>query len=114
VIPGGASLGQEFAALQFTNSGKRTCGLVGFPDVTLLRKGTQVGQSSQPATGTSRRTLAPGAVAESKLYDYTQSCQAPLSDEIKVVVPGSTIIYARPQFQMRACVLRVTKLGPPE
>jgi hypothetical protein len=114
VIPGGASPGQEFAALQFTNTGKHSCVLVGFPDVTLLRNGQQIGQSSQPAVGTSRRVLAPSAVAESKLLDYTQTCQAPLSDSIKVVVPGSTLTYLRPQFQMRACVLRVTKLGPPE
>jgi hypothetical protein len=46
------------------------------------------------------------------LHDYT-SCQAPLSDQLKLVVPGSTVTAVRPA-QLRGCVLRVTKLGPPE
>jgi Protein of unknown function (DUF4232) len=113
VIRGSASAGQELAALQFVNAGPRSCTLVGFPDVSLLLKGRTVGRPSQPATnGTSTRTLAPGDIAESLLHDYT-SCQAPLSDNLRVVVPGSTITAVRPA-QLRACVLRVARLGPPE
>lgn len=113
VIRGSASLGQEIAALQFSNSGSTRCVLNGFPTVTLLLKGARLGQPSQPGSiGTSTRTLAPGDTAESLLHDYT-NCQAPLSDEIRVVVPGSTIAAIRPG-QMRGCVLRVDKLGPPE
>jgi hypothetical protein len=113
VIRGSASLGQEIAALQFTNSGSTRCVLNGFPTVTLLLKGARLGQPSQPGSiGTSTRTLAPGDTAESLLHDYT-NCQAPLSDEIRVVVPGSTIPAVRPG-QLRGCVLRVDKLGPPE
>lgn len=115
VIRGSAIAGQEIAALQFTNTGSRSCVLEGYPTVTLLRNGSQLGQTSLPSTPelASSRTLAPGDVAESQLHDFT-SCQAPLSDSIKVVAPGSTISTIRPQFQMRGCVLRVDRLGPPE
>jgi hypothetical protein len=116
VLPGGASPGQEIAALQFTNAGQASCTLVGYPTVTLLLHGRQIGLASQPSTPDvdSVRQLAPGAVAESLLHDYTQTCQAPLSDTVKVVVPGSSQTYLRPQFQLRACIVRVDRLGAPE
>lgn len=113
VIRGSASLGQEIAALQFTNSGPSSCVLVGFPTVTLLRNGNQIGQSSQPSSARSSRTLRPGEVAESLLHDYTQTCQAPLSDSIRVVVPGMNTTAIRPA-QLRACIVRVDRLGPAE
>ena len=114
VIPGGASVGQEIAALQFTNDGTAPCELFGFPTVTLLRQGKLLGRPSQPAsTGASHRTLAPGDTAESLLRDYVGNCQAPLSDAIRVVAPGSTKTLGRP-FVMRACVLRTDRLGAPD
>jgi hypothetical protein len=116
VLPGGASPGEEIAALQFTNTGHTSCTLVGYPTVTLLLHGRQIGLQSQPSTpgADSARELAPGAVAESLLHDYTQTCQAPLSDTVRVVVPGSSQTYLRPQFQLRACIVRVDRLGAPE
>jgi len=113
-IPGGASVGQEIAALQFTNDGSAPCELFGYPTVTLLRAGKPLGRPSQPAsTAVSHRTLAPGETAESLLRDYVGNCQAPLSDEVRVVAPGSTKSLARP-FVMRACVLRTDRLGAPD
>jgi hypothetical protein len=114
VIRGSASLGQEIAALQFTNEGTTSCTLFGFPTVTLLRNGNAVGNPSQPSTvgTTSQRTLAPGDIAESVLHDYS-SCNAPLSDSLRVQVPGSSTSAIRPAV-MRACILRVDKLGPPQ
>jgi hypothetical protein len=115
VIRGSASLGQEIASLQFTNEGTRTCVLVGFPTVALLRKGQQIGNSSQPSSlGTSKRTLAPGEIAESILHDYTQTCNAPLSDSLRVQVPGSATTAIRPGVVMRGCILRVDSLRPPQ
>jgi hypothetical protein len=115
VIRGSASLGQEVAALQFTNEGTTSCVLVGFPTVTLLRKGQQLGNPSQPSapTSTSKRTLAPGDTAESLLHDYTQTCNAALSDSVRVQVPGSSTTAIRPG-ELRGCILRVDKLGPPQ
>jgi Protein of unknown function (DUF4232) len=114
VIRGSASVGQEIAALQFTNEGTTSCTLFGFPTVTLLRNGNAVGNPSQPSTvgATSQRTLAPGDVAESVLHDYS-SCNAPLSDSLRVQVPGSSTIAIRPAV-LRGCILRVDKLGPPQ
>jgi hypothetical protein len=115
VLPGGAIAGQEVAGVQFTNSGATPCVLVGYPTVTLLRGGKQIGRPSEPAkSATSRRTLQPGEVAESLVHDYTLNCEAPLSDSVKVVVPGSSQSMVRPQFQMRGCILRADPLGPPQ
>ena len=115
VLPGGASPGQEIAAIQFTNTGNTRCVVAGYPVVTLLRKGKRIGKPSEPSTtAVSSRTLRPGAVAESLLHDYTQTCQAPLSDSVRVRLPGTDINYLRPQMQLRACVLRVDRLGAPE
>lgn len=116
LLPGGASPGQEIAAVQFTNAGPSTCSLVGYPIVTLLLHGRRIGIPSQPSTPgiASSRQIAPGEVAESLVHDYTQTCQAPLSDSVRVNVPGSSQTYLRPGMQLRACVLRVDRLGAPD
>jgi hypothetical protein len=112
VIRGSAAEGREFAALQFVNAGTGPCTLFGYPTVTLLLKGKQIGTPSQPSSPRSSQfTLKPGDTAESSLNDFT-NCQAPLSDNIRVVVPGSTITAVRPG-QLRACTLRVDPLGVP-
>lgn len=114
VIRGSAATGREFAALQFTNTGRTSCVLNGYASVTLLLHGKQIGKASTPAgSATSSRRLAPGATAESKLNDYVMNCQASLSDQIRTQVPGSTITAVRPG-QLRACTLRVSPLGAPE
>lgn len=113
VIRGSAAQGVEFAALQFTNAGTSTCRLFGYPSATLRLRGKAIGSAAQPASNaTSKFTLAPGDTAESRLLDYT-NCQASLSDSVRVVVPGSAIHTVRPA-QLRACTLRVSKLGAPE
>ena len=113
MIRGSAAPGYEFAALQFTNTGSTPCMLTGYPIVTLLRGGAPVGRPSAAAgTGTSRFILASGATAESRLKDFS-SCQAPLSDQIRVVAPGSSLTATRPG-QLRACTLRVSALATPE
>ncbi len=113
VIRGSAAFGREFAALQFTNTGTSTCRLNGYPAVALLRGGARIGTPSAPASAKSSTfLLAPGATAESQLNDYV-SCQAPLSDTVRVVAPGSSQRTSRPA-QLRACTLRVSALGEPQ
>jgi Protein of unknown function (DUF4232) len=115
VLIGGAGFGEQIAAVQYTNEGPSTCVLVGYPTVTLLLHGQQIGRPSQPASAVkSKRTLRPGEVAESLLHDYTQTCQAPLSDSVRVQVPGTRQTVIRPEAQLRACVLRVDRLTAPE
>ena len=46
------------------------------------------------------------------LHDYS-SCNAPLSDNVKVTVPGTSQTAVRPA-QLRGCILRVDRLGPPD
>lgn len=115
VLLGSGAPGFEFAALQFVNDGSKACTLVGVPTVTLLRHGKQTGTLSQPSKDRARFTtyhLAPGAVAESKLKDFS-TCNAPLSQTIRVVAPGSSISTTRPG-ELRACRLVVYPLGAPE
>jgi hypothetical protein len=102
--------------VQFTNEGSTPCRLVGYPSVQLFLNSQQIGSRSQPSTpgSLSSRELQPGDVAESLVHDYTQTCQAPLSDTVRVVVPGSRQTYLRPGLQLRACLLRVDKLGAPQ
>jgi hypothetical protein len=115
VIQGGAAPGEQTAGLQFVNEGSTACVVAGYPTVTLLLHGRLIGQPSLPATDDrSRRRLQPGEVAESLLHDYTQNCQAPLSDSVQVQLPGSAESIIRPGMELRACVLRVDKLGPPD
>lgn len=115
VLPGGATFGEQIAGLQFTNTGTTTCILAGYPTVTLLLHGQVIGRQSVPSSrATSVRRLAPGEVAESLVHDYTQTCQAPLSDSVRVQVPGESTTVTRPDMQLRACVLRVDRLRPPD
>lgn len=115
VLPGGASFGEQIAGLDFVNDGPTTCTLVGYATVTLLLNGQVIGRPSEPSSpAKSIRTLRPGQVAESLLHDYTQTCQAPLSDSVRVQVPGRRKTIIRPGMQLRACVLRVDRLTAPE
>jgi Protein of unknown function (DUF4232) len=115
VLPGGASFGEQIAGLDFVNDSHTTCMLVGYPTVTLLLNGQVIGRPSEPSSpAKSTRTLRPGQVAESLLHDYTQTCQAPLSDSVRVRVPGTRKTITRPGMQLRACVLRVDRLTAPE
>lgn len=111
LIRGGAAQGTEIAALQFTNSGNAPCALGDYPQVTLLRNRQPIGTPSEPQAGSSPRTvqLAPGETAQSLLRDYS-TCQAPLSDNARVTVPGETQHAVRPA-ELRACAMRVSPLS---
>jgi hypothetical protein len=112
VIPGGASAGEELAALQYTNAAAKSCVLTGYPQVTLRLNGKQIGQPSRPAQSVPHSiNLKPGDTAESQLHDIT-NCQAPLSDMARITIPGTDQAIVRP-LVMRACTLIVDPLGPP-
>lgn len=115
VLPGGAVRGAEIAAVQYVNDGSRPCRITGVPTAQLLRGGKAVGQQSQPNGSRARAyTIAPGDVGESLLRDFS-SCNAPLSDAVRVTVPrpdGSRRTTTEP-IELRACVLRLAPVGPP-
>jgi len=72
-----------------------------------------IGSPSQPGGPYPGRSVqvSPGQTVQSLLRDYS-TCQAPLSDNARVTVPGSTITAVRPA-DLRACTLRVSQLGKP-
>lgn len=110
VIRGGAALGQEIALITFTNSSSAACTLTGFPSVRLLRGGQLIGSPSKAATVAPKLlTLAPGAQAESQVTDYS-SCQAPVSDTMRITAPGASASVDKP-YEMRACTVVVAPVS---
>lgn len=109
VIPGGAASGQEIALITFTNVSTTSCTLYGYPGVSLRLNGQLIGT---PATRTADTLptpklvrLAQGEQAQAMLTDFS-SCQAPLSDTVRVYPPNSTQFADRPA-QLRACHLEI-------
>ena len=81
---------QEFAEITFTNTGTTECSLTGYPGVSMRRASAALGAPALPNTAVSASTvhLAPGATAQTMLTDFS-SCQAPLSDTVRVYPPNS-------------------------
>jgi hypothetical protein len=102
VIRGGAIAGQEIALITFTNASVKTCTMFGFPGVSLRRGGALLGK---PATRSAKTPatvrLAPSAQAEALLRDFT-TCQASLSDTVRVYPPDSTQFVDKP-LELRGC-----------
>ncbi|GAB2470376.1 hypothetical protein GCM10027265_19330 [Jatrophihabitans fulvus] len=114
VIPGGAVRGAEIAGVQYENSSSRSCTITGVPTAQLRRGGRDVGPVSEPTNAPVRPyTLEPGAVGESLLQDFS-TCNAPLSDQIRVTVPtrtGNALKTVVRPIQLRACTLRLAPVG---
>jgi hypothetical protein len=67
---GGGAAGTDYEAMVFTNTGKRTCTLYGYPGVSWVAgdQGTQVNDPFQRQTGTKKTiTLKPGAAAHATI-----------------------------------------------
>jgi hypothetical protein len=112
-LRGSASAGKEFAAILFTNTSSTACTLTGFPGITLLKGGKQVGSPAQRDTVPMQTmTLKPGDEVQARLSSIV-SCQAPISDTVRVIPPNSTKFVDRP-LEMRACTLIVGPVGPPD
>ncbi|MGI8678994.1 MAG: DUF4232 domain-containing protein [Jatrophihabitans sp.] len=116
VLPGGAERGAEIAAVQYVNAGAAACTIRGFPTAVLLRGGKAIGTVSRPNTSAARSMrLGPGDIAESLLTDFS-SCQAPLSDNVRVTLPALRGVAGAPAVgavRLRACTLRAAPVGPP-
>jgi hypothetical protein len=112
-LRGSASAGKEFAAIIFTNTSSATCTLTGFPGISLFKDGQPVGSPAQRDTvPVQPMTLKPGAEAQARLSSIV-SCQAPISDIVRVYPPNSTKFVDRP-LDLRACTLIVGPVGPPD
>jgi hypothetical protein len=111
VIPGGAVPGREIAAITFTNTSGVACSMVGFPGVSLRLAGKLVGSPAvRSSTPIKTVHLAPNGQAQAVVSDFS-TCQAPLSDTVRIYPPNLTQYVDRP-FQLRACRLQVDPVTP--
>ena len=106
-LKGGAEAQQEIALITFTNVSAKTCSLDGFPGVSLRLNGAMLGQPAvRQATGYSLVSLAPGAAGQVQLTDVS-TCQAPVSDTVRIYPPNLTAYIDRPLI-LRGCQLFVS------
>lgn len=108
-LRGSAAAGIEYALITFTNTGTKSCAVMGFPGVSLRLAGALVGKPAErsikkPASV----TLKPGAQAEAAITDLS-SCQAPVSDKVRVYAPDQTAFVDLP-LGLRACRIIVDPL----
>jgi Protein of unknown function (DUF4232) len=112
VLRGGAVPGSEIALIIVTNNGAATCTLAGFPTVSLLLNGRQLGQPSSPSNAPVHPvTLKSGGQANSQITDHS-SCQAAVSDTVRVSLPGVAGGAVDQALQMRGCTLVVDPVSP--
>jgi hypothetical protein len=111
VLKGGAVVNAEIALLTFTNTSKTVCAMTGFPGVSLRLGNAALGA---PATRTTKApttvVLAPGAAASTTLSDVS-TCQAALSDTVRVYPPDSTAFIDKP-LVLRGCTLHIDPVAP--
>ena len=101
-LRGSAAAGQEFALITFTNTASAACTLFGFPGVSLRLNNALLGRPAERSgKAPSTVTLEPGAQAEAPLTDFS-SCQAPVSDTVRVYPPNQRAFVDRP-LALRGC-----------
>jgi hypothetical protein len=102
VIEGGADTGREIALITFTNRSAATCSIFGFPGVSLRLNNVLLGSPAERTADLPTTVkLLPGEQGQAQLTDYS-SCQAPLSDTVRVYPPNLTTFVDKP-FQLRGC-----------
>ncbi|HET6507359.1 MAG TPA: DUF4232 domain-containing protein [Baekduia sp.] len=116
--PGGQAAGSTFELLTFTNTGKASCAMVGFPGVSFVTgpNGRQVGAAAQRTAGVAVRrvVLAPRARAVATLRvahaaDFPPTrCRAQKVAGLRVFPPNTrtTAFVSRRGF---ACSMRVAR-----
>ena len=101
-LRGSAAAGQEFALITFTNTASAACTLFGFPGVSLRLNNALLGRPAERSgKAPSTVTLESGARAEAALTDFS-SCQAPVSDTVRVYPPNQRAFVDRP-LALRGC-----------
>lgn len=106
LLRGGAQLGVQYAAVLFTNVSQKTCTLQGYPYAQLVRGGKLIGkQAVHQASTTATVHLKPGASAQADI-SAVSSCNAVLSDHVRVSAPGSSTTVDLPDT-LRNCSLSI-------
>ena len=101
-LRGSAAAGQEFALITFTNASSAVCTMFGFPGVSLRLNNALLGRPAERSgKAPSTVTIEPGAQAEASLTDFS-SCQAPVSDTVRVYPPNQRAFVDRP-LALRGC-----------
>lgn len=105
-LRGSAAGGQEFAAITFTNTYPAPCTMRGFPGVSLRLHNALLGRPAEHSNVAPATVLLKlGQQAEARVTDFS-SCQAPLSDTVRVYAPDQTEFVDRP-LELRGCRLVV-------
>ena len=111
MIRGGADTGREIGLVTFTNSSKVACSMFGYPGVSLRLGGALLAAPAKRDTKAPATVhLAPGAQAQAQFTDFS-SCQAPLSDAVRIYPPNLTAYVDRPG-EFRGCSLVVEPVTP--
>jgi hypothetical protein len=106
VLRGSGAQQQEFASVFFTNKGSAPCTMFGFPGVSLRLADRLLGQpATRENVAAQTVRLAPGGRAQADITDYS-SCQAPLSDTVRVYPPNATQFVDLP-LDIRGCTITV-------
>jgi hypothetical protein len=98
-LPGSGAAGHTYYPLEFTNVSQHTCDLYGYPGVSALRGGQQLGSAAIRDTAVARRTvrLLPAATATATLAITNISVYSPAA--CKPVTANALRIYPPDQYQ---------------
>jgi Protein of unknown function (DUF4232) len=111
VLRGSGASGQVSSIIMFTNRTTVPCTLIGYPGVSLLLRGAQLG-SPAVRSGAAHRSviMASGVTVRAVLIDTT-TCNASQSDAVRVYPPNQTAPIEAP-IVLRACRLTVGPVAP--
>ncbi len=112
VLRASGAAGHQYAFLQFTNIGARSCSLTGFPGVQLLKASTPLGQPAVRSALAARKVqIAPGAALTARLVDDS-TCNAGNADSIQIIPPNRSDKVVLPSA-LRGCPLQIDPVMTP-
>lgn len=112
---GGGAAGTIFYPLEFSNTGRRTCALFGFPGVSAVKNGRQVGGAAIRTGSKHLAILRPGQTAHAILgiveAGNIAGCHVIPGASLKIFAPNQQAPTIIPSFTFTACsnrsVLRI-------
>ncbi|MDT4980649.1 MAG: hypothetical protein QOG07_2528 [Pseudonocardiales bacterium] len=111
MLRGGAVSGKEIALITFTNHSATKCAMFGYPGVSLRLHNALLGNPAERSVVKPKSvSLAPGAAAEALITDFS-SCQAPVSDTVRVYAPDQKPFVDKP-LELRGCRLFIDPVRP--
>ncbi len=107
---GGGTAGTIFYPLEFSNTGRRTCALFGFPGVAAVKNGHQVGGAAIRVGSKRLAVLRPGQTANAILgiveAGNIPSCNIVKGAGLKIFAPNQKAPTFIPSFTFTACANR--------